>query len=689
MTDCSKVPTLDDIESSKSAMSDIEKFTYFTTDTFVDSNGVTRDTVTGRMKTMGYSVPIPYVAGIIFTTVDNVKTVEEGGVTYAPLLSSLPFTTSGTFTGGDDARFFTVQGVTDKSLINDLSQEYAFNTVIDMELSQIVFPLIKRLTTGGAVSVGDNDHADYIVESSKADSDNDVQLTDGKWANWQHIADNQTTPTLYQDAPTDAQIQFIIDNAPYASVLKILNKSAYSNAINWKGLRHESSDLPHLVNSVTINGGNLNARMVVDNGILYNCGYSTNRIEMFTLDDPRNPRQFSTFAVGSQPRHVAVIGEYLIVCCHGASEIQFHETSSVSGGGLIGTIPTHTNPKMFELDGNTLYIPCAASPFKLQKYTFVLPSGDVPFSYKLEAEALTGNTPLCAALNGDGLIAVTGLGDLVNLYGTNNLNSISDTVIGGVGHGTCVWKTKTQLLVSDATLNQVHSVSFTSITTPTISSSVNVVSNPEQITIVGDRFYVPQLETVGGISKLSAVDMVDNRNLFEYKQVELSVKDAGFTAYYDKGGENGYLYVNGHASPYNIDVIEIVKGEFVGNQQNAMINIYSPEASFDDASISNLKSNTATASYEYRTATSNTNTTINDNTVRLGTGANAVLHDPELYKGQELTLVNVHDVNSSNITNAFSGFSGTLQPFASVVLRAMDFNGVFQWDAISSHGSII
>mgnify|MGYP003642144015 CR=1 FL=1 len=172
MTDCSKVPTLDDIETSKSAMSDIEKFTYFTTDTFVDSNGITRDTVAGRMKTMGYSTPVPYVAGIIFTTVDNTKTVDEGGIIYAPLLSSLPLTTSGIWgtagVSGDNLKFFVVQGVTIESLATNLSNVYVFSTLTDMLLNTINFPVNKIIRTNGALTSIDGSGASWLANGSAA-----------------------------------------------------------------------------------------------------------------------------------------------------------------------------------------------------------------------------------------------------------------------------------------------------------------------------------------------------------------------------------------------------------------------------------------------------------------------------------------------------------------------------------------
>lgn len=84
-------------------------------DTWVDRLGVTRDTINGRIKKMGFAVPIAYTSGILFTTNDNVKTVIEGGVIYAPLVDELPFTT--TNFAADAAKFYTVQGLNDLAIV--------------------------------------------------------------------------------------------------------------------------------------------------------------------------------------------------------------------------------------------------------------------------------------------------------------------------------------------------------------------------------------------------------------------------------------------------------------------------------------------------------------------------------------------------------------------------------------------
>ena len=116
-------------------------------DQSINRFGEATDTVQGRLKKMGYAVPVVYAAGISFTANDHVKTIDEAGAIYAPLPSALPFTTSGTFTGDDDARFFAVQsGITHENLINDISQTYNFPTVADAQSSDISFPIGKRIS---------------------------------------------------------------------------------------------------------------------------------------------------------------------------------------------------------------------------------------------------------------------------------------------------------------------------------------------------------------------------------------------------------------------------------------------------------------------------------------------------------------------------------------------------------------
>jgi hypothetical protein len=135
-------------------------------DTWQDRLSVQRDTVAGRIKKMGFTVPIAYAASIVFAIDDNVKTVEEAGVVYAPLPSALPFTTSGTFTGDDDARFFVVQGLLNTSV--DVVTEFATRQL--MIDSTIVFPTDKPLHVI-------NTNADYIVTAGASPNVGSPALT--------------------------------------------------------------------------------------------------------------------------------------------------------------------------------------------------------------------------------------------------------------------------------------------------------------------------------------------------------------------------------------------------------------------------------------------------------------------------------------------------------------------------------
>ncbi len=81
-------------------------------DTTTTYSGASIYTLRGQLKRLGFLVPVPYAGGISFTINDSAKTVSEGGFIYAPLPELLPFTTSGTWGGDDDARFYPVQGIT-------------------------------------------------------------------------------------------------------------------------------------------------------------------------------------------------------------------------------------------------------------------------------------------------------------------------------------------------------------------------------------------------------------------------------------------------------------------------------------------------------------------------------------------------------------------------------------------------
>jgi len=89
----------------------------------------------------GYLVPVAYASGISLTTPN--QTVEYDGETYSPLLSELPFTTSGTF---ETAKFRIIQGVTRFELAARETQKRTVN-ILD-------YATLKAATTALGVNGG-------------------------------------------------------------------------------------------------------------------------------------------------------------------------------------------------------------------------------------------------------------------------------------------------------------------------------------------------------------------------------------------------------------------------------------------------------------------------------------------------------------------------------------------------------
>ena len=128
--------TVTDLENAKLDAITIEEVATSQLDTTTDRKGNTKNTLQGALKTLGFIPPVTYAAAISFAISDNTKTVEEAGVIYAPLPSALPFTTTGTFVAGDDAKFFVVQGIT-SSNIRDYTN-INFTTVADLKADTTV-----------------------------------------------------------------------------------------------------------------------------------------------------------------------------------------------------------------------------------------------------------------------------------------------------------------------------------------------------------------------------------------------------------------------------------------------------------------------------------------------------------------------------------------------------------------------
>ena len=166
----------DNAENMDSAVNEL-------TPTWVDRINQSRRTLQGQIDQLGFDVPVVYAASIVFTTADRTKTVDEGGVIYAPLPSALPFTTSGTWSGDDDSRFYVVQGLK-KDDVGDYT-DWHFSTVGNAKASIPIGGIPVALKVGDVVTIRDRESALF-----------DVVLTSGVTPNDMNIIQSTAQPTL-------------------------------------------------------------------------------------------------------------------------------------------------------------------------------------------------------------------------------------------------------------------------------------------------------------------------------------------------------------------------------------------------------------------------------------------------------------------------------------------------------------
>jgi hypothetical protein len=471
--------------------------------------------------------------------------------------------------------------------------------------------------------------------------------------------------------------QQAIDAANTNAVVQVPGTPTYSSTTSWKGRQHQTDGAPFALNNITWTGANLNARMCVFDGILYVCEYSNSKLAMFSLADPRNPVFIGSFSTGTAPRHVDVIGRYVFVCAHGANQIEVYDATVPISAALIGTIPTGANPKMFQIVGSEIYVACYGSS-TVEKYNYTLPpSAGLGFSYTKTASQSVSNGPLCLAVNENGLLAVCGLNTAdVQILGSTTLNILGTTSVGGAGHGTCVWANEFQLLVTDSTNDRLYSCDCSGFG-PTVTGYAATSPNPEQIEIVGNRCYVPSLTNPGEQAYLDCFDITNAQAPVKYKSVPLTVTGAGFTAYYTDG-HTGYVYVNGHFSPYNIDVVETIYGIPNRSPQYATEQISARYAGFSGLL-------TGTLSTRYASRISNHTVQPFESVIRVGLGATITLNDPALTDGKILIIENVSTTAYSQVNNPYGPITQfTLPPLKAIVLGAQGYSGVYQWDAIAN-----
>lgn len=80
----------------------------YTTDTTTNRDGDVINTLQGQLKLLGYLPAVTYAGAILFGANDRLKTVLRNGIIYAPVITALPFTTSGTWSADDELKFYAV-----------------------------------------------------------------------------------------------------------------------------------------------------------------------------------------------------------------------------------------------------------------------------------------------------------------------------------------------------------------------------------------------------------------------------------------------------------------------------------------------------------------------------------------------------------------------------------------------------
>lgn len=103
--------TVTDLNNAKTDVDHIAAVATSQAGTATDRLGGVKLTLYAALARLGYSVPVVYTSGLSMTV--GTQTVERSGVVYAPILSQLPFVTSGTF---ESAKFRVLQGLTDADL---------------------------------------------------------------------------------------------------------------------------------------------------------------------------------------------------------------------------------------------------------------------------------------------------------------------------------------------------------------------------------------------------------------------------------------------------------------------------------------------------------------------------------------------------------------------------------------------
>lgn len=98
-------PTAQEFDDAKVDIDDLEAIVNGSA-TVTTRLGGAKQSILQILSSLGYQNPVAYAGSISFTT--GLQTIERSGIIYAPLIASLPFTTSGTWTADDENKFHTI-----------------------------------------------------------------------------------------------------------------------------------------------------------------------------------------------------------------------------------------------------------------------------------------------------------------------------------------------------------------------------------------------------------------------------------------------------------------------------------------------------------------------------------------------------------------------------------------------------
>tara|TARA_R110000764_G_scaffold33431_1_gene74961 strand:- start:150 stop:2381 length:2232 start_codon:yes stop_codon:yes gene_type:complete len=135
--------------------------------------GETTSTTRGQLDKIAYEPPVSYAGSIAFTVDDGAKTIERSGIIYAPLISSLPLTTTGTWSSSDEDNFYAIQ----------IANTSAFGVNAVSSMVAMSLKVGSTVSTKGYYAEGDGGQASYlIVAPQAADEYGDHTLANGNVA---------------------------------------------------------------------------------------------------------------------------------------------------------------------------------------------------------------------------------------------------------------------------------------------------------------------------------------------------------------------------------------------------------------------------------------------------------------------------------------------------------------------------